>query len=250
MRFEQRFSHSPSSPLNVYSALGLDKMSDGISSSSSSSSTTATTSNQSLESSFDPDNDAPLGYALAQLHEIYILAENVQGLVLVDMHAAHERILYERLKKAVKTGKIIRQPLLIPLSLPAESLELATVESSQDILEKLGLVIDILNTNTLVVREVPSSLYKADFSRLIPAVLRDIEQFGNTDIINEKIDNILSTMSCHSAVRSHRKLTLPEMNALLRDMENTQKSGQCNHGRPTWTQIGILELDRLFMRGK
>lgn len=244
-----RFKHTPSSPLNIYAALGLDNINKDYAQNSQ--------NNQNNQSNKDKDNDldqdysdAPLGYALAQLHETYILAENHQGLILVDMHAAHERIIYERLKTAYATGKIVRQPLLIPLTLTSSSLEIATVEAYQETLASLGLVIDILNEHTLVIREVPASLHKSNLSKLIPLVLKDIDNFGNSHKITEKIEDILSTMSCHSAVRHHRKLTLPEMNALLRDMERTERSGQCNHGRPTWTQIGMLDLDRLFMRGK
>lgn len=262
MRFEQRFKHTPSSPLNIYAALGLDNrqspeagsfvspLSDTPASDPLHQDMREITELNSDNKAAAIDSDAPLGYALAQLHEAYILAENATGLVLVDMHAAHERILYERLKSAVKTGKIVRQALLIPMTLPAETLEVAIVESHQASLARLGLLIDVLNERTLVLREVPASLYKANFATLVPAVLRDLDQFGNSDLINEKLDDILATMSCHSAVRHHRRLTLPEMNALLRDMENTERSGQCNHGRPTWTQIGMMDLDRLFMRGK
>lgn len=267
MRFEQRFRHTPSTPLNIYAALGLnnrqrsDERSDertiisplndvSVSDQLYQDIVAEKEPNTAEETSSHIDSDAPLGYALAQLHEAYILAENAVGLVLVDMHAAHERIIYERLKTAVKTGKIVRQPLLIPMTLPAETLEVAIVESHQASLKRLGLLIDVLNERTLILREVPASLFKANFATLIPAVLRDLDQFGNSDLINEKIDAILATMSCHSAVRHRRRLTLPEMNALLRDMENTERSGQCNHGRPTWTQIGMMDLDRLFMRGK
>ena len=204
----------------------------------------------SSEDDFNPD-EAPLGYALGQLHEAYILAENRQGLVMVDMHAAHERIIYERFKTAVASQDgIIRQALLIPKSMDVSSKEIALVEEFQSELEALGLVIEVLSHNSIVIREVPASLVRANIEKLILEVLNDFDRFGSSQKITEHMHDILSTMACHSAIRHHRRLTLPEMNALLRDMERTERSGQCNHGRPTWRSLALTDLDKLFFRGE
>lgn len=198
----------------------------------------------------DPD-EAPLGYALGQLHEAYILAENRQGLVLVDMHAAHERIIYERFKNAIATEEgIIRQALLIPKPIDVSSHEIALVEEFQKELQDLGLIIEVLSHNSIVVREVPASLIRADIEKLVIEVLHDFDQYGSSQKITEHLNEILSTMACHSAIRHHRRLTLPEMNALLRDMERTERAGQCNHGRPTWRTLALTDLDKLFFRGE
>lgn len=202
------------------------------------------------EDDFNPD-EAPLGYALGQLHEAYILAENRQGLVMVDMHAAHERIIYERFKSAVASQDgIIRQALLIPKSMDVSSKEIALVEEFQSELHSLGLVIEVLSHNSIVIREVPASLVRANIEKLILEVLYDFDRFGSSQKITEHMNDILSTMACHSAIRHHRRLTLPEMNALLRDMERTERSGQCNHGRPTWRSLALTDLDKLFFRGE
>ncbi len=198
----------------------------------------------------NPD-EAPLGYALGQLHEAYILAENRQGLVLVDMHAAHERIIYERFKNAVATEEgIVRQALLIPKPIDVSSREIALVEEFQSELHSLGLVIEVLSHDSIVVREVPASLIRADIEKLVIEVLHDFDQYGSSQKITEHLNEILSTMACHSAIRHHRRLTLPEMNALLRDMERTERAGQCNHGRPTWRTLALTDLDKLFFRGE
>lgn len=198
------------------------------------------------------EQEAPLGYALGQLHEAYILAENREGLVLVDMHAAHERIIYERFKSAVHTGEtIIRQALLIPKTMEATSREIATVEEFSEALLKLGFLIEVLSYDSLIIREVPTSLmYANDIEKLVADVLADLEHYDTSQKIEAHINEILSTMACHAAIRHHRRLTLPEMNALLRDMERTPRSGQCNHGRPTWTAIALNDLDKLFLRGQ
>lgn len=199
---------------------------------------------------FNPD-EAPLGYALGQLHEAYILAENRHGLVMVDMHAAHERIIYERFKNALQSQEgIIRQALLIPKSIDVSSKEIALVEEFQDELQALGLVIEVLSHTSIVVREVPASLIRANIDQLILEVLKDFDRYGSSQKITEHMHEILSTMACHSAIRHHRRLTLPEMNALLRDMERTERSGQCNHGRPTWRSLALTDLDKLFYRGE
>ncbi len=192
----------------------------------------------------------PLGYAVAQLHGIYILAENQQGLVLVDMHAAHERIVYEQMKTALHEQGVRAQPLLVPLSMAVSSREADHVESCQAVFAELGFVIDRSGAENLIVRQVPSVLQNADVERLVRDVLADVVTYGSSDRIRAAHNELLATMACHGAVRANRKLSIPEMNALLRDMERTERSGQCNHGRPTWTQLSLAELDKLFMRGQ
>jgi DNA mismatch repair protein MutL len=196
------------------------------------------------------ENAWPLGRALAQLQGVYILAENAQGLVIVDMHAAHERIVYERLKNQIDTAHIRSQPLLIPATFAATPTEVATAEASLDTLHKLGLEITPFSPKTLAVRAVPTSLAQGDPVELARSVLAELSQHDASTVIERAQHEILSTMACHGAVRANRRLTVDEMNALLRQMEHTERSDQCNHGRPTWRQVGMKELDALFLRGR
>lgn len=198
----------------------------------------------------EPGDSPPLGYAIAQLHGVFVLAENEAGLVLVDMHAAHERIVYERMKKAWDEDRVRSQPLLVPVSLSVSEREADLAEEQPELFERLGFRIERMGADTLTVREVPVSLAKSDASQLVRDVLADLVVFGSSRRIEQSINELLATMACHGAVRANRRLTLPEMNALLRDMEATERSGQCNHGRPTWTQLSMAELDKLFLRGQ
>ncbi|MCK3862003.1 DNA mismatch repair endonuclease MutL [Pseudomonas sp. B329] len=192
----------------------------------------------------------PLGYALAQLKGIYILAENAHGLVLVDMHAAHERIMYERLKIAMASEGLSGQPLLVPESLAVSQREADCAEEHHSVFQKLGFELQRLGPETLAIRQIPALLKQAEANRLVADVLADLMEYGTSDRIQAHINELLGTMACHGAIRANRRLALPEMNGLLRDMENTERSGQCNHGRPTWTQMGLDDLDKLFLRGR
>ncbi|MDZ3994015.1 DNA mismatch repair endonuclease MutL [Pseudomonas sp. Teo4] len=192
----------------------------------------------------------PLGYALAQLKGIYILAENAVGLVLVDMHAAHERIMYERLKVAMASEGLSGQPLLVPESLALSQREADCAEEHAQWFQRLGFELQRLGPETLAIRQIPALLKQAEANRLVQDVLADLMEYGTSDRIQAHLNELLGTMACHGAVRANRRLAIPEMNALLRDMENTERSGQCNHGRPTWTQMGLDDLDKLFLRGR
>ena len=192
----------------------------------------------------------PLGYAIGQVHGIYILAQNQTGLVLVDMHAAHERIMYERLKTALDQQAIASQPLLIPVAIAADALDVAAAIEHADTLAAMGFEIAPLSPTSLAIRAVPQLLQNADPAQLARDLLRELRESGASRVLTEQRNALLGTLACHSAVRANRQLSITEMNALLRDMETTERANQCNHGRPTWFQISLAELDKIFMRGK
>ena len=199
---------------------------------------------------FAAGDDHPLGFALGQIHGIYVLAQNARGLVIVDMHAAHERILYEQFKNALADRSIAVQPLLIPISMQADAVEIGVVEEERETLDALGFDLAVLSPTTLAIRAVPALLKDADLQALARAVLADLHAFGGSRVLTERQHELLGTLACHHAVRANRRLTLDEMNALLRQMEATERADQCNHGRPTWYQLTLADLDRLFMRGQ
>jgi len=192
----------------------------------------------------------PLGRAIAQVGGVFVLAENAHGLVVVDMHAAHERIVYERLKASLGRAAIDSQPLLIPATFAATAQEIATAQAQADNLRTLGLDVSPLSAGTLAIRSQPAALAGGDVVELARSVLAELAQYDASSVIQRAQDELLSTMACHGAVRANRQLNLDEMNALLRDMERTERSDQCNHGRPTWRQITMKELDALFWRGR
>ncbi|ACC71658.1 DNA mismatch repair endonuclease MutL [Paraburkholderia phymatum] len=200
--------------------------------------------------SFNPHDEQPLGFALGQIHGIYVLAQNARGLVIVDMHAAHERILYEQFKNALADRAIAVQPLLIPVSMTADAVEIGVVEEERETLDALGFDLAVLSPTTIAIRAVPALLKDADLQALARAVLSDLHAYGGSRVLTERQHELLGTLACHHAVRANRRLTLDEMNALLRQMEATERADQCNHGRPTWYQLTLADLDRLFMRGQ
>jgi DNA mismatch repair protein MutL len=192
----------------------------------------------------------PLGFALGQVSGIYILAQNQHGLVVVDMHAAHERIVYEKLKSAFDRQQMPRQTLLVPVTFAAEALDIATVEEEQEALQRLGFDIAPISTNTLAVRVMPSMIKQSHAEAAVREVLHELRDFGSSRALTERRNELLATLACHSAIRANQLLGLPEMNAILREMEQTERADQCNHGRPTWFQVTLEELDAMFMRGK
>ncbi|MGM8932149.1 DNA mismatch repair endonuclease MutL [Salinicola halophyticus] len=198
----------------------------------------------------DDTQAPPLGYAVAQLHGVYILAQTARGMVIVDMHAAHERIVYERMKQQIHVGALDAQPLLVPVSMAVSAGEAEVAEQEREAFARLGVSLDAAGPETLLIRQVPALLADADIEPLIRDMLGDLERYGRSDRLETRINELLSTMACHGSVRANRLLTLPEMNALLRDMERTERSGQCNHGRPTWTEMSMTQLDKLFLRGQ
>jgi len=192
----------------------------------------------------------PLGFAIAQLSGVYILAENADGLVVVDMHAAHERIVYEKLKTSFDDKEIIRQPLLVPTTVSVSEAEATLAEDSADLFRQLGLCVDRSGPTSLLIREVPAMLKQGDAEALVRDVISDLQESGSSNRVEDTCHDILATMACHGSVRANRSLTIPEMNAVLREMETTERADQCNHGRPTWTNISLADLDRLFLRGQ
>ena len=196
------------------------------------------------------DLDHPLGFAIGQIHGVYVMAQNARGLVIVDMHAAHERILYEQFKRALAERTVAVQPLLLPISMTADAVEIGTVEEERDALDALGFDLAPLSPTTLAIRAVPALLKDADLPALARAVLADLHAYGGSRVLTERQHELLGTLACHHAVRANRRLTLDEMNALLRQMEATERADQCNHGRPTWYQLTLADLDRLFLRGQ
>ena len=200
--------------------------------------------------SSNDDDMPPLGYAIAQLHGIYVLAQNAQGLIIVDMHAAHERMTYEHMKLAADAEGIRSQPLLVPLAIAVSEAEADCAELRHEYLATLGLTVERLGPETLSVRQIPAILRNANVEQLLRDVLSDLREHGSSDRLQAVRDELLSTMACHGSVRANRQLSIPEMNALLRDMERTERGGQCNHGRPTWRLVSIAELDKSFKRGQ
>ncbi len=241
---QRRFdtSHMPTSNHEQFS--GLDKL------------YSTTGSDHSVQGNFEShkvnerSDDYPLGFAVAQLHGIYVLAENAQGLVIVDMHAAHERIVYEKLKSQLDKKQLATQPLLVPVHLALSHEEISIAEENIYYYNKLGFEVEVITESSIVIRTVPELLSRADIPTLFRDILSDLAEHGRSSRIEDHIDDILSTMACHGSVRANRHLTGDEMNALLREMEQTERSNQCNHGRPTWKQFTISEIDKWFLRGQ
>ena len=232
---QRQSSHGTAAPMSAYQNLY----------------STEQTSLAEMEADPESQQDIPpLGYAIAQLKGIYILAENREGMIVVDMHAAHERITYERMKSDFDDQGLVSQPLLVPESLAVSQREADAAEQHNEIFSRLGFTVERAAAESLIVREMPAILRGSEVESLLRDVLSDLLEHGTSERIRDHINEILSTMACHGSVRANRKLTIPEMNALLRDMEETERSGQCNHGRPTWSQLTLDQLDKLFLRGR
>jgi DNA mismatch repair protein MutL len=198
----------------------------------------------------EPGSAYPLGFALGQLQGIYVLAQNSKGLVVVDMHAAHERVVYEKLKMALDAKAVPTQTLLIPVTVQADERDVAAIAEENDVLKAIGFELSPIAGNAVAVRAIPALLQDADPLELTRELLQEIREYGVTRLVTGRQHELLSTLACHGSVRANRKLTVPEMNALLREMEATERAGQCNHGRPTWFQISLADLDKMFRRGE
>jgi DNA mismatch repair protein MutL len=251
------YSPSPYAPGSRYDAPGVAQRTDSygaLFASGGTASASAPVTPYTAPAQTMSNDEFPLGFALAQLHGIYILAQNAKGMVLVDMHAAHERILYEQIKNAldaqVNGQEMQVQSLLIPVTFFADAVEVGTAQEHQETLQALGFDIAALSPTTLAVRSVPTLLKNADAQTLARDVLRDVREYGGSRVLIERRNELLGTLACHTAVRANRILSVPEMNALLRQMESTERADQCNHGRPTWVQLEISALDKLFLRGQ
>jgi DNA mismatch repair protein MutL len=205
---------------------------------------------QPLPSSVDSTTALPLGFAVAHVHAIYIVAETATGMILVDAHAAHERVVYERLKQQYQQQALVTQPLLLPLSIPVSRAEAELAEQSADFFARLGFDLNRSGPETVLLRATPALLAKTDVDQLVRDILADLSSHGMSQQAEASYETLLATMACHSAVRARRKLSIEEMNALLREMEQTERIGQCNHGRPTWVALSHQDLDRFFMRGQ